>query len=147
MPPEPYGYQGHATIARFLDRPGRLLGAHLRLVPTRANGQPAFGCYRQDPQAAIVRSYGLMVLTLEGDRISAITWFGDRGVFPHLGLPRTLHEQVYRAHGPRNGRSRPGAGMAAPVLRRSRRAQREARPPSLRKSRSASVGAMVAARW
>jgi hypothetical protein len=51
-------------------------------VPTRANGQPAFGCYRQDPQAAIVRSYGLMVLTLEGDRISAITWFGDRGLFP-----------------------------------------------------------------
>jgi hypothetical protein len=23
-----------------------------------------------------------MVLTLEGDRISAITWFGDRGLFP-----------------------------------------------------------------
>jgi hypothetical protein len=85
MPPEPYGNQGNATIGRFLDGPGRLLGAHLRLVPTRANGQPAFGCYRQDPQAAIVRSYGLMVLTLEGDRISAITWFGDRGLFPTSG--------------------------------------------------------------
>ena len=92
MPPEPYEYQGHAAIARFLDERGRLLGAHLRLVPTRANGQPAFGCYRQDPQAAIVRSYGLMVLTLEGDRISAITWFGDRGLFPHFGLPRMLRE-------------------------------------------------------
>jgi hypothetical protein len=31
-----------------------------------------------------------MVLTLEGDRISAITWFGDNSVFPHFGLPRTL---------------------------------------------------------
>jgi RNA polymerase sigma-70 factor (TIGR02960 family) len=92
MPPEPYEYQGHAAIARFLDERGRLLGAHLRLVPTRANGQPAFGCYRQDPRAAIVRSYGLMVLTLEGDRISAVTWFGDRGLFPHFGLPRTLRE-------------------------------------------------------
>jgi hypothetical protein len=146
MPPEPYEYQGNATIARFLDGPGRLLGAHLRLVPTRANGQPAFGCYRQDPQAAIVRSYGLMVLTLEGDRISAITWFGDRGLFPTSGcharstngLPSPWTTQRPIATWSRDGSASP---------RRSRRAQREARPPSLRKSRSASVGAMVAARW
>jgi RNA polymerase sigma-70 factor (TIGR02960 family) len=90
MPPEPYEYQGHAAIAAFLhDRPA-LRGARLRLVPTRANGQPAFGCYVPDTRAAIVRAYGLLVLTLEGDRISAITWFGDRGMFPHFGLPRTL---------------------------------------------------------
>ena len=61
-------------------------------MPTRANGQPAFGCYFPDARAAIERSYGLMVLTLEGDRISAITWFGDRSVFPHFGLPRSLPE-------------------------------------------------------
>ena len=90
MPPEPQQYQGHAVIAAFLhDRPA-LRSAHLRLVPTRANGQPAFGCYAPDAQAAIVRAYGLLVLTLEGERISAITWFGDRSVFPHFGLPRTL---------------------------------------------------------
>jgi hypothetical protein len=92
MPPEPYEYQGHAAIAGFLRERGRLLGAHLRLVPTRANGQAAFACYVPDPRAAIVRAYGLLVLTLEGDRISAITWFGDRGVFPWFGLPRTLPE-------------------------------------------------------
>jgi hypothetical protein len=94
MPPEPYEYQGHAAIASFLQDRAAMGGRHfrLRLVPTRANGQPAFGCYVPDAQAAIVRSYGLMVLTLEGDRISAITWFGDRGVFPHFGLPRTLPE-------------------------------------------------------
>jgi RNA polymerase sigma-70 factor (TIGR02960 family) len=90
MPPEPYEYQGHAAIAAFLRDRAALRGAHLRLVPTRANAQPAFGCYLPDPQAAIVRSYGLLVLTLEGDWISAITWFGGRGVFPHFGLPRTL---------------------------------------------------------
>jgi RNA polymerase sigma-70 factor (TIGR02960 family) len=90
MPPEPYEYQGHAAIAAFLhDRPA-LHGARLRLVPTRANGQPAFGCYVPDPRAAIVRAYGLLVLTLEGDRISAVTWFGDRGVLPYFGLPRML---------------------------------------------------------
>jgi RNA polymerase sigma-70 factor (ECF subfamily) len=94
MPPEPHQYQGHAAIASFLRHRASLLGAgfRLRLVPTRANGQPAFGCYVPDTQAAIARAYGLMVLTLTAERISAITWFGDRSVFPHFGLPRTLPE-------------------------------------------------------
>jgi hypothetical protein len=35
---------------------------------------------------------GLLVLTLQGDRISAITWFFERSFFPHFGLPRTLPE-------------------------------------------------------
>jgi len=92
MPPEPYEYQGGQAIGRFLhDREARR-GAHLRLVPTRANGQPAFGCYLPDAQAAITRAYGLMVLTLDEDRISAITWFTERSLFPHFGLPRTLPE-------------------------------------------------------
>jgi len=90
MPPYPFEYQGHDAIARFLRDRAHLRGAPLRLVPTRANGQPAFGCYVPDARAAIARSYGLMVLTLEGDRISAITWFVDRGVFAGFGLPRTL---------------------------------------------------------
>jgi RNA polymerase sigma-70 factor (TIGR02960 family) len=90
MPPEPYQYQGHAAIAAFLHDRAALRSARLRLVPTRANGQPAFGCYLPDPRAAILRAYGLLVLTLEGDRISAVTWFGDCGVLPHFGLPRTL---------------------------------------------------------
>ena len=90
MPPEPQEYQGRAAIARFLNARARLLGAQLKLVPTRANGQPAFGCYLPDPHAAIVRSYGLMVITLDGERISVITWFGDRGLLPHFGLPRVL---------------------------------------------------------
>jgi RNA polymerase sigma-70 factor, ECF subfamily len=90
MPPQPYEYQGHTAVAAFMrDRASRR-GAPLRLVPTRANGQPAFGCYLPDAHAAIARAYGLMVLTLHGTRISAITWFADLGVFPHFGLPRTL---------------------------------------------------------
>jgi RNA polymerase sigma-70 factor (ECF subfamily) len=61
-------------------------------VPTRANGQPAFGCYLPDPQTAIARAYGLFVLTLTDDRISAITWFGERSLLAHFGLPRTIPE-------------------------------------------------------
>ena len=89
MPPEPYEYQGGAAIGAFLrDRTTRR-GAPL-LVPTRANTQPAFGCYFPTPQTEIARPYALLVLTLEGDRISAITWFGDSSVFPQFGLPRIL---------------------------------------------------------
>ena len=90
MPPEPWEYQGPTAIGAFLrDREVRR-GALLRLVPTRANGQPAFGCYLPIRNTDIARPYALFVLTLEGDRISAITWFGDRSVFPHFELPRML---------------------------------------------------------
>ena len=76
MPPQPYEYQGHTAVAAFLRDRAIRRGAPLRLVPTRANGQPAFGCYLPDARAAITRAYGLTVLTLEGESISAITWFG-----------------------------------------------------------------------
>jgi RNA polymerase sigma-70 factor (TIGR02960 family) len=90
MPPQPLEYQGHEAIAIFLRHRADLRGAALRAVPTRANTQPAFGCYLPDPPAAIGRPWGLIVLTLEGDAIAAITWFADTGVFRHFGLPQTL---------------------------------------------------------
>ena len=60
------------------------------LVPTRANTQPAFGAYFPTPYTEIARLYGMVVLTLEGQHISAITWFGGNNAFPHFGLPRIL---------------------------------------------------------
>jgi RNA polymerase sigma-70 factor (ECF subfamily) len=90
MPPLPWEYQGREAAERFLEvtvRPQRL-----RLVATRANGQPAFGCYLQDPHAPVDHAHGLVVLTLEGDRIAAITRFLDNSVMSRFGLPRTLHE-------------------------------------------------------
>jgi RNA polymerase sigma-70 factor (TIGR02960 family) len=92
MPPEPLEYQGHAAIEEFyLSR--TWWGAQTaRLVPTRANGQPAFGYYLHDPQAPISRAHGLVVLTLRGGKICAITRFGDNSLFPHFGLPRTLRD-------------------------------------------------------
>jgi RNA polymerase sigma-70 factor (TIGR02960 family) len=90
MPPQPLEYQGHDAIAAFLRHRAELRGAPLRVVPSRANTQPAFGCYLPDAHAAIARPYGLIVLTLEGDAVAAITWFADTGVFRHFGLPRML---------------------------------------------------------
>jgi RNA polymerase sigma-70 factor (TIGR02960 family) len=90
MPPQPLEYQGHEAIARFLGHRAELRGTALRVVPTRANTQPAFGCYLPDPHAAIARPYGMIVVTLTADAISAITWFSDTAVFRRFGLPRTL---------------------------------------------------------
>jgi RNA polymerase sigma-70 factor (TIGR02960 family) len=91
MPPQPLEYQGREAIAGLLRQRAELRGRRLRVVPTRANTQPAFGCYLPDPHAAIARPYSLIVLTLEGDAIAQMTWFvADTGVFRHFGLPRTL---------------------------------------------------------
>jgi RNA polymerase sigma-70 factor (ECF subfamily) len=91
MPPEPFEYQGHAAIADFLDHAFAARGdRNDRLVATRANGQPAFGHYMGDAQAPIVRAVGVLVLTLDGDRISQITRFGGSAILSRFGLPRTL---------------------------------------------------------
>jgi RNA polymerase sigma-70 factor (TIGR02960 family) len=93
MPPEPWEYQGPEAIERFLrDRVSARAraGIGIRLIPTRANGQPAFGHYMQDAHAPIGRFTGLIVLTIEDDRISAMTRFGDSGGLGAFGLPRTL---------------------------------------------------------
>jgi RNA polymerase sigma-70 factor (ECF subfamily) len=93
MPPQPLEYCGQEAIAAFLRQRAELRGAPLHVVPTRANNQPAFGCYLPDPHAAIARPYGMIVLTLEGDEIAAITWFSDTALLRHFGLPRTLPKQ------------------------------------------------------
>jgi len=90
MPPEPLEYQGHAAITEFFQTRPQWATRVARLVPTRANSQPAFGYYRAGPHAPVARAHSLIVLTLEGGKICAITRFGDDKLFPRFGLPRTL---------------------------------------------------------
>src|SRR6266568_2108046 len=87
MPPMPFGYEGRDVVTRFC---ASLFGAGRRfdLVPTRANGQPAFGAYLRAP-AGIRHATALYVLTLAGDRICAMTRF-EASVLPWFGLPRSL---------------------------------------------------------
>jgi len=88
MPPAPFEYQGRDVAGRALSLLfGR--GLRYRLVATRANGQPAFGIYVNDPRSGVLHANGLMVLTLAGDRISALTRF-DNSNLARFGLPRTL---------------------------------------------------------
>ncbi|MEV3900948.1 nuclear transport factor 2 family protein [Mycobacterium sp. NPDC050551] len=87
MPPMPFEYVGRDLVAGFC---ADIFGAGRRfdLVPTRANGQPAFGAYLRAP-GGIRHGTGIYVLTLAGDRISAMTRF-DNSVLPSFGLPRSL---------------------------------------------------------
>jgi RNA polymerase sigma-70 factor (TIGR02960 family) len=87
MPPIPLEYQGRDVVARLC---ASIFGSGRRfdLVPTRANGQPAFGAYLRAP-TGIRHGTGLLVLTLTGDRICGITRF-DNSVLPWFGLPRSL---------------------------------------------------------
>ena len=88
MPPEPDEHHGPGPIAGFLlDHLG---GQDLKFLPTRANGQPALVLYLPDPSAPIWRASGLTVLTLRGNRIQALTRFGDLSLLARFGFPRTL---------------------------------------------------------
>ena len=90
MPPVPLRYQGRELAARFWAATAFRPGRSARLVPTRANGQPAFGLYIRDPQAPVVHANGIIVLTLAGSQISVVTGFPDNSALPVFGLPRTL---------------------------------------------------------
>ncbi|HEU5030340.1 MAG TPA: sigma-70 family RNA polymerase sigma factor [Spirillospora sp.] len=87
MPPLPFEYEGRDVVAGFC---AGLFDAGRRfdLVPTRANGQPAFGSYLRGPDGAR-HGTGLYVLTLAGGRIRAMTRF-ETGVLAAFGLPRSL---------------------------------------------------------
>ena len=92
MPPAPLEYQGPEAIGRFLSTvPARGDLRRFRLVPTRANGQPAFGLYLRDRR--IAHAVGIIVLTLAGERVSAITAFHDTSVIARFGLPRVLPDE------------------------------------------------------
>jgi RNA polymerase sigma-70 factor (ECF subfamily) len=82
------GYVGPATAARLYEA----IFAHersYRLIPTRANGQPAFGVYVRDPATGVLHANGMLVVTLAGDRVRAMTRF-DNSVIARFGLPRRL---------------------------------------------------------
>jgi RNA polymerase sigma-70 factor (ECF subfamily) len=90
MPPLPLEYLGREAVTRFQAAVFAQATSY-RLVATRANGQPAFGCYLLDPRARTWHATGVMVLTLAADHITALTRF-DNTMLSRFGLPRTLAE-------------------------------------------------------
>jgi RNA polymerase sigma-70 factor (ECF subfamily) len=90
MPPYTLWLRGPAAIRTWFL--GRGIGCRgSRLVPTSANGLPAFGQYRPGGPGEPHRPWSLVVLELAGDRIAAMNHFLDTGtLFPRFGLPPEL---------------------------------------------------------
>ena len=109
MPPIPLEYLGRELVARFLRAAIFQPGIACRPVPTRANGQPALVMYVLDQQSGIARATGMLVFTLSGSRIRAITRFDDT-VLPRFGIPRPCRASP----GPI-----PGIRSSAPAFRRN----------------------------
>ena len=85
MPPYAMWMRGAATIGAWMVGPG--CGCRgSRLLPTNANGCPAFGQYRPDPEGGHA-PWALQVLEISGDRISGFHAFLEtEGGEPPLGL-------------------------------------------------------------
>ena len=87
MPPMPFEYEGRRAAETFFRRIFDA-GRRFELVRTRANGQPALGAYLRVTNENS-QGVGLFVLTLEGDRIGAMTRF-ESSVLQWFELPRSL---------------------------------------------------------
>ena len=89
MPPAPLEYAGRELVARFLAAVVFEPGLSFRMIRSRANGQPALGVYTRKPSAAVFEPAGVLVFTLAGAKVSAITRFGA-SVLRWFDLPASL---------------------------------------------------------
>ena len=90
MPPLPTWYRGREQVASFLSR-GPLAGTtRWRLIPTRANGQLAFGLYAWADKTQTFMPRAVDVLTLRGAQIQEITAFLTPDAFRNFDLPAIL---------------------------------------------------------
>jgi RNA polymerase sigma-70 factor, ECF subfamily len=89
MPPYALWLQGPDEIARWHLGPGGGCRGS-KMIPTRANGAPAFGQYRPSPEGGH-DPWALQVLEIDGDRITGLNAFLDTDtLFPMFGLPPRL---------------------------------------------------------
>ncbi len=90
MPPLPAWFQGRAAIATLLATKISTPGRHWHLLPTRANGSPAFGLYRREAGADDYQLFGLVVLGVEGEQIASLVAFLELSCLSSFALPPTL---------------------------------------------------------
>ena len=88
MPPHPTWFTGRDAIADFLRARPLRPGWHERVIPTRANGQLAFGHYARKDDRFV--AHAITVLSLRGREITELTAFLSPEPFTRFGLPATL---------------------------------------------------------
>jgi RNA polymerase sigma-70 factor (ECF subfamily) len=89
MPPFTGWYQTPADIGRLISNacPAKRAG-DLRMLPTAANGQPAYGMYLRGEDK--YHAFQMQVVTISDTGISHVTAFFDLTLFATFGLPETL---------------------------------------------------------
>jgi RNA polymerase sigma-70 factor (ECF subfamily) len=90
MPPLAEWFRGREVIGPFLAAHPLVPGNRWRLVPTWANGQPAFAEYRYDSELGRFTGHSILVLTLDGDRIAEMMVFMAAGAVERFGLPAAI---------------------------------------------------------
>ncbi len=93
MPPYTLWIQGAENIGRWMVEPGPSACRGSRLLPSSANGCPAFGQYRRDPSGRYA-PWALQVLEISGGLITSMSFFlaalDPERLFPEFGLPQHL---------------------------------------------------------
>jgi RNA polymerase sigma-70 factor, ECF subfamily len=89
MPPLPTWFVGRAAIGDFLRAQVLREARHFRMLPTTANGQPAFATYLGQGDGPYL-AHSIMVLTIAASQVARITKFMDPGLFAAFGLPPAL---------------------------------------------------------
>jgi RNA polymerase sigma-70 factor, ECF subfamily len=90
MPPLPVWFQGPTSIAAWLATTIFIPGRSFRLLPTGANGSPAFALYRRQAEEEVYQLFGLLVLDVEGERIASVVGFMEVSSLPRFALPSTM---------------------------------------------------------
>jgi RNA polymerase sigma-70 factor (ECF subfamily) len=102
MPPWLQWYAGRGAIGSFFTLAWKTCGG-LRLIPTAANGQPAFAVYERSAADGRWAAHAIQVLALEAEMISALTLFvppvGPQ-LFDAFGLPPVLSDDASRKVSP-----------------------------------------------
>ena len=87
MPPLPAVWEGRRRAAEFLAEVAFRLVPEARFIQTYANRQPALAVYTRDEANGLWRGSGLLVITLHGDQVAALTRF-ESHTLRAFGLPR-----------------------------------------------------------
>jgi len=93
MPPVATWFAGAQTVASFFGSHVFTQAGRYRLVPTGANGQPAFAAYERGPDGTY-QAHAVFVLTLTGTQIARIVIFLDPGLLALFGMPAELGTPV-----------------------------------------------------
>ena len=94
MPPLPAWVHGRTDIATLLELRIFTPDKQWRLLPTHANGCPAFGVYRREVGEDVYQLSSLWVLGVEGQQIGSIVVFLDVASFIAFGLPSTIEVEA-----------------------------------------------------